>query len=208
MIEGIAVRISCFVHELVRLDSVVFRYRHSDVLNYRHRLIIPTVLLCSGSLLKREGMALRQVAWSAFKVRDVGSTAAVHWSKTRPSSSLHDFQRRTLYALLPYPKVDYLPYPSTAAYSSKSGDSESSHSTGSRRLTGDRKSRSATGSGSASAAGGNGGNGDKESLKCPKCGESCIHVETFVCKYQIISFSIFAPFMLNYSDTSRFSSLR
>lgn len=41
--------------------------------------------------------------------------------------------------------------------------------------------------GSSAAAGGTtGGGGDKKNnLICPKCGDPCTHVETFVCKFII-----------------------
>ena len=35
---------------------------------------------------------------------------------------------------------------------------------------------------SASAASGDGGGGKKDQLRCPKCGDPCTHVETFVCE--------------------------
>lgn len=31
--------------------------------------------------------------------------------------------------------------------------------------------------------GGGGGGGKKNTLTCPKCGDPCTHVETFVCKF-------------------------
>ena len=34
--------------------------------------------------------------------------------------------------------------------------------------------------------GGSGSGGKKGQLCCPKCGEPCTHVETFVCKYSIM----------------------
>lgn len=35
-----------------------------------------------------------------------------------------------------------------------------------------------------SSIGGGGGGGKKNTLTCPKCGDPCTHVETFVCKYR------------------------
>lgn len=47
-----------------------------------------------------------------------------------------------------------------------------------------------SGSGSGSGSGVKGGNSGKDGLSCPKCGDPCVHVETFVCKSFLLSISI------------------
>lgn len=42
--------------------------------------------------------------------------------------------------------------------------------------------RTGAGPGSGSGSGVKGGNSGKDGLSCPKCGDPCVHVETFVCK--------------------------
>ena len=64
---------------------------------------------------------------------------------------------------------------------------------------GDKKSASSSGgSGSGSASGSKSGKGgdDKNQLCCPKCGDPCTHVETFVCE------KLFFPclFIFNYNQ--------
>ena len=131
-------------------------------------------------------MALRQAASTAFRARDVGSSVR-HVKSLRGSLACDVAQSRTL--LVPYLRCISSTFPDllAASYSSRAGDDSSSN--GSRRNIGDRKSRGtsvggngdgAAASGGSSDGGGDGGN--KDLLKCPKCGESCIHVETFVCK--------------------------
>ncbi|OQV25160.1 ATP-dependent Clp protease ATP-binding subunit clpX-like, mitochondrial [Hypsibius exemplaris] len=137
-------------------------------------------------------MALRQAASTAFRTRDMGSSLRQVSSclSGAPSIREHD-QRRSLRSApcIPYLRVaaGNAPYPDwVAPYSSKASD-DSSSGNGSRRSSlGDRRSRGSSvgGGGSGTAAGSDGGSGgsggDKDLLKCPKCGETCIHVETFV----------------------------
>jgi hypothetical protein len=64
---------------------------------------------------------------------------------------------------------------------------------------GGKKSASTGGSGDKSASGSKDGKGkdDKNQLCCPKCGDPCTHVETFVCK-------IFKIFVLNAAGLNQF----
>lgn len=61
--------------------------------------------------------------------------------------------------------------------------------------SGEKKSASSSGSsGSGTSSGSKNGKGgdDKNQLCCPKCGDPCTHVETFVCKKVLSSFVIFS----------------
>lgn len=89
----------------------------------------------------------------------------------------------TVYVVQSQPRLQYLSQ--VRHFSSKkdatSGNSGSSSGSGD---VGDTKKSagSAVGGAGGSAGGkGSGGNGDKK-WRCPKCGDPCTHVDTFVCK--------------------------
>lgn len=63
--------------------------------------------------------------------------------------------------------------------SSDSGSDSPSGGGGDKKTSGaNRSGAGGSGTGSKNAKG-----GDKNQLCCPKCGDPCTHVETFVCKY-------------------------
>lgn len=124
-------------------------------------------------------MALRQASVNVLKTRDVIFTLR-QFSSSRSVCLAYE-QRKTI-PLLPWHRSSdpFAPF-STVTTCSKSNDA-SSDSSRERKTFSERKSGRS--SGSSASSGGNGSDGgDKDLLKCPKCGETCIHVETFVCKY-------------------------
>lgn len=68
---------------------------------------------------------------------------------------------------------------------SSSGGDRSNLGSGSK---GSRSARGGAQNSSTSSSSSNADGGDKNSLRCPKCGDPCSHVETFVCKCFSVEF--------------------
>ncbi|XP_055327688.1 ATP-dependent Clp protease ATP-binding subunit clpX-like, mitochondrial [Paramacrobiotus metropolitanus] len=119
-------------------------------------------------------MALRHVTASFLRARDVA--LSLKQINTWRSACLSTEHPRTVVLVWP---SHFSHCAASVLYSSKSSGEGGVDGTKDRKLMGEKRSARST-SGAASSGSNGGDNGDKDLLKCPKCGETCIHVETFV----------------------------
>ena len=129
-------------------------------------------------------MALRHVTSNAFRVRDAFYNIR-HLDSWRAVCVTYE-QRKSVSVSAAVTGRGF--YNSTFTAASKTGDGSSNDNSKDRKPVGERKSSRAAGAGSASSSGTGNDGGDKDRLTCPKCGETCIHVETFVCKLHFYLF--------------------